>query len=325
MSIKTIAIDAGHGSKTKGKRTPPFKKSVDIDHDGKIDVPKGSQYLEHYANVGVANCLYNELKKRGYKVIKVGWNDENAADDADESLDSRQQKIKKASCDYSISIHFNAYGDGSKFNKVEGTSIYIHSQSPADSRRLAEYNLAELLKGSPQKCRGILTEKLALCNCKTMKTKASILCELAFMTNQKEAQSYMANKDYWEESAKEIANAVDLYCKDDNYEKTDSKGMISLYHTVVSGDTLSKLAKTYHTTIEELTQQNKLKNSNQLKTGQKLLVMKYRIYVTKQGDTLAKLSQSYLGDASRYREIMKLNLLSSNDVLVGQMIKIPVD
>jgi N-acetylmuramoyl-L-alanine amidase len=325
MPAITIAIDAGHGSKTNGKRTPPFTKSVDIDHDGKIDIPKGSRYLEHYANVGVAGYLYTELKKRGYKVIKVGWNDENAADDADVSLDSRQQKIKKASCDYSISIHFNAYGDGEQFNKVEGTTVYIHSQSSSDSRRFAEYVLSELKKGYPQQCRGIHTAKLALCNCKTMKTKASILCEMAFMTNKNEAQAYMANKDFWKESANEIANGVDLYCEDNNSEKADTKGIQKLYHTVVAGDTLSKLANANHTTTEELIRLNKLKNPNQLKVGQKLLLMKYRVYVIQQGDSLAELSQAHLGDALRYHEIMKLNQLSSDDVQIGQIIRIPVD
>ncbi len=320
-----IAIDAGHGSQTKGKRTPPFTKSVDIDHDGKIDIPKGSRYQEHYANVGVADRLYKSLKKRGYEVIKVGWNDENAADDADISLAQRQSKIKKASCDYSISIHFNAYGDGDRFNSVAGTSIYIHAQYPEDSRRLAEYILSEIKKGSDQQNRGIHSAKLALCNCKSMKTKASVLCELAFMTNSKEAQNYMANQDFWEESANEIANAVDHYCNCKNYEERSSKGIQKLYHTVVEGDTLYQLANDNHTTTEELIRLNKLKAPDHLTIGQKLLLMRYRIHVIKQGDSLTKLSKSYLGDASRYQEIMRLNQLSTDDVEVGQIIKVPVD
>lgn len=51
----------------------------------------------------------------------------------------------------------------------------------------------------------------------------------------------------------------------------------------------------------------------------------YRIYVIQQGDSLAELSQTHLGDALRYHEIMNLNQLSSDDVQVGQIIKIPVD
>lgn len=207
-----IAVDAGHGGRTSGKRTPPFTKNIDINNDGKIDVKKGERYREHYANAGVANLLYNQLTARGYDVIKTGWDDANAKNDPDTALSARQDKIRKAKCDYSISIHFNAFGDGRSFNSANGLGIYIHSLHPADSKRLANYTLKELMKGSPQKNRGIHTGKFAMCNCKSLNTKASIICELAFMTNRHEAMDYMANSAYWEECAVEIANAVDRYC-----------------------------------------------------------------------------------------------------------------
>lgn len=210
MAKVKIAVDAGHGSKTAGKRTPPFKKDIDINHDGVIDIKKGTQYREHYANVGVAALLYQELKSRGYDVIKIGWDDTDSTDD-DVPVATRQKQIKKAKCDYSISIHFNAYGDGKAFNSANGVGVYIHDLYPGDSKRLAELALKELLKGTSQKNRGIHSARLALCNCKTMGTKASILCELAFMTNQHEAEMLMANSDFWKESAKQIADAMDKY------------------------------------------------------------------------------------------------------------------
>lgn len=209
-----IAVDAGHGSDTAGKRTPPLKKNIDIDKDAKIDIKKGTQYREHYANAGVANQLYNILKERGYEVIRSGWDDTNSKDDSDISLASRQSLIKKAKCDYSISIHFNAYGDGKGFNEANGVGVYIHKTYPGDSKKLADYALKELIKGSAQKNRGIHTEALAMCNCKALSTKASIICELAFMTNEHEATDFMANSEFWEESAKQIADALDRYCKE---------------------------------------------------------------------------------------------------------------
>lgn len=209
-----IAIDAGHGSNTAGKRTPPFTKAVDINNDGTIDIQKGIQYKEHYANVGVADLLYKKLKSRGYDVIKSGWDDTDSKNDSDTALTSRQNKIKKAKCDYSISIHFNAYGDGRTFNSASGVGVYIHDTYPADSERLAGYVLKELTKGSVQKDRGIHSENLAMCNCKSLATKASVICELAFMTNAHEAMDLMADKTFWEESAVQIADGIDHYCKE---------------------------------------------------------------------------------------------------------------
>ena len=214
MAKIKIAVDAGHGSFTAGKRTPPFKKSVDINSDNKIDIKKGKQYREHYANVGVADYLYKTLSTRGYEVIKTGWDNANSKNDFEASLTSRQKKIKKAGCDYSISIHFNAYGDGDSFNEANGVGVYIHSTYPRDSKRFAEYVINELIKGTSQKNRGIHNAAFAMCNCKSLGTEASIICELAFMTNEHEATDLMANSKFWEESALQIADALDQYCKE---------------------------------------------------------------------------------------------------------------
>ncbi len=325
MAKIKIAIDAGHGSKTAGKRTPPFTQAVDIDKDGKIDVKKGESYHEHYANVGIASLLYHKLKANGYDVIKTGWDDDNAKNDDDTPLSNRQQTIKKNKCDYSVSIHFNAYGSGAAYNSVAGVCIYIHSQYPKESRHLAEYVLQELRKGTSQQNRGIHSDNLAMCNCKTMNTKASILCEIAFMTNEREAQKLMANSDFWEECATEIAKGIERYCNCNNKEEVNSKGVYTLTHTVVAGDTLSKLAKTYNTTVDKLVKLNKLKDPNKISVGQKLILMKYKLYTVKQGDTLSKISQQYLGSAKRYPEIMELNMLADTLIHAEQILKIPVD
>ena len=325
MAKYKIAIDAGHGSKTAGKRTPPLTKNIDINHDGKIDLKKGARYQEHYAAVGIAHRLYTKLKNEGFDVIKSGWNDSNASDDKDTSLTDRQKKIKNAGCDYSISIHFNAYGDGSSFNSANGVSVYIHKEFSGDSRKLAEYVLQELSKGTPQKNRGIQTAQLALCNCKTMQTQASILCEIAFMTNEREAQELMANEKFWEECAAEITTAILRYLDLGTPEKPNTGEILYQYHTVVAGDTLSELAKKYDTTVLRLARLNELENPNVIRVGQKLLIRKYMLYKVKKGDTLSKISKNLLGSANRYEEIKKLSQLSSDTIYVGQMLKIPVE
>lgn len=324
MAKIKIAIDAGHGSKTAGKRTPPLTKNIDINHDGKIDLKKGMQYQEHYAAVGISNRLYYKLKNEGFDVFKSGWNDANAGDDKDLSLSDRQKKIKNAGCDYSVSIHFNAYGDGSSFNSANGVTVYIHSEYSGDSRRLAEYVLQELAKGTPQKNRGIKSDRYAMCNCKSMGTQAAILCEIAFMTNEREAQEMMANENFWEECAVEITSALLRYC-DCGKEKPNTGEILNQYHTVVVGDTLSELATKYDTTVLRLSRLNELENPNEIQVGQKLLIRKYMQYKVKKGDSLSKISQIHLGSANRYNEIMKLNRLTTDTIYVGQLLKLPLE
>ncbi len=210
MAIK-INVDAGHGSNTAGKRTPPFPKAIDIDQDGKIDIKKGEQYREHYANVGVASLLVRELQRCGFATMQTGFEDEDAGNDPDIAVSVRQQAVAKGKCDYSVSIHFNAFGEGESFNSAEGVGVYIHDKNPGASKKLAEKVLKYLTAGTVQKNRGITEASLALCNCKTMSVKAAIIVELAFMTNEREATTMMANKAYWKESAIEICKGLCEY------------------------------------------------------------------------------------------------------------------
>ena len=205
MPIK-INIDAGHGSDTAGKRTPPMPKDIKINN--KLTIKKGEQFREHIANVGVAFLLEQELKRCGFETMRTGWNDDNAFDDPDTPLSDRQRAIALANCDYSVSIHFNAYGDGKTFNSAEGVGIYIHDKYAGQSRKLAEVVLKHLTGGTKQKNRGITAQALAMCNCNNMDVKAAILVELAFMTNLREATELMANEAFWKECAQEIARGV---------------------------------------------------------------------------------------------------------------------
>jgi N-acetylmuramoyl-L-alanine amidase len=206
-----INVDAGHGSFTAGKRTPPMPADLDINKDGKSDIKKGEQYREHYANVGVANLLVKELKRCGYNIMITGFNDDNATDDPDTALSARQAAIVKANCDMSISIHFNAFGDGKNFNTAKGVGIYIHDKHADQSDKLAAVVLKHLAEGTKQTNRGISKQSLAMCNCNAMSVKVAILVELAFMTNEHEATTMMINEAFWKECAQEICRGVCEY------------------------------------------------------------------------------------------------------------------
>lgn len=206
MSSIKIGVDAGHGIDTAGHRTPPMPVDIDFENDGKIDVKKGASIKEHVASVGVCVRLEEELKRNGFTVVRSGWNDADPNNDKDVPLSERQAIIKKAGCKYSVSVHFNAYGDGKSFNSAEGVGTYIHSNPSrvGNSKKLADLVQKQLIKGTEQKNRGVKTAELAMCNCTALGTKASILVELAFMTNRNEAVNLMGNAKFWQECAEEI-------------------------------------------------------------------------------------------------------------------------
>ena len=49
----------------------------------------------------------------------------------------------------------------------------------------------------------------------------------------------------------------------------------------------------------------------------------YRVHTVAHGDTLWKIAAQYLGDGSRYKEIVSLNGLTSNVIYSGMKLKIP--
>ena len=240
-----IALIAGHSSLTAGKRTPPFIRPVDIDKDGTPDVLAGMQYKEHFANVGVSVRLDEALRRCGFQTFKIGWNDANPTDDllADDGtgLAKRQALVRAAGCAISVSTHFNAFGYGATFNEAKGVCTFIHSTPSkcGDSKALATYVQTQLAKGTQQVNRGVLTQALAEANCLVMGTTASILVELAFMTNQYEAESLMANSAFWVESAEEICRGVCQYAKVDYVEPED----IDVKTKVISADMNGKVVQ----------------------------------------------------------------------------------
>lgn len=203
-----IAVDAGHGPNTAGKRTPAILENLDFDLDGKIDAYKGSQIKENTANVGVGNYAVAALERCGFEVYQSGFGT------TDTALTTRQANIKAAGCDYSISIHFNAAGNGTSFNTANGMEVFTHTAASkaANSKALAKTMLANVIKGTPQKNRGVNSQHaFAMCNAAAMGTKGSILLECAFMTNWTEVKTMMASTAYWKETGEEIAKGFCEY------------------------------------------------------------------------------------------------------------------
>ena len=219
-----IAIDAGHGSNTAGKRTP----------DG---------WREHWTNVMCANYFDIAMKRCGFETLKTGWNDTNSKDDADVSLSTRQKQIKSSKCDISVSWHANAYGDGKSFNSAQGIETLIHNNNSKakDSKNLATKVQNHLIKGTRQQDRKVKIASLAMCNCTAMGTKASILIEVGFMTNKYEAE-LIRNDSFCLECAEEAAQGVCEYLGV-NYIKPNGESNTS--STTPSTSTIPVSSKKY--------------------------------------------------------------------------------
>ena len=215
-----VAIDAGHGYNTAGKRSAPFVKKVTHTFDGHtITVKKGEQFREHVANAGVAFYLAKELERCGVEVYKSAWNDFDGTNDvapanSTDDVVARQRAIFAAKCDYSISCHFNAYGDGNTFNSGRGCETLFHTNAAKvkDGKAMAKAIQNELCKVYPeQNNRGIVGgEGWGMCNAAGLNVKAACIVECAFMTNQFEAETYFCNPEAWKKYAVGIAKG---FCK----------------------------------------------------------------------------------------------------------------
>ncbi len=98
------------------------------------------------------------------------------------------------------------------------------------------------------------------------------------------------------------------------------------YYTVKKGDTLYSIAVKNGLTVQELKDLNNL-NSNNLTIGQSLLIKKnpkentnVTAYTVKAGDTLYSIARRY---DTTVNKLTTLNNLSSSNLSIGQIIKIP--
>lgn len=116
----------------------------------------------------------------------------------------------------------------------------------------------------------------------------------------------------------------------ESIDTTETVEPETITYTVQSGDSLYKLAKKYNTTVDSIKQINKLDN-NLLSIGQKLIIptslqeeqttQNYFTHKVVSGDSLYSIAKKY---NTTVDSIKQLNNLTSNLLMIGQEIKIPL-
>jgi len=179
----------------------------------------------------------------------------------------------------------------------------------------------------------------------------SILVETGFITNPSEERKLKSSR-YQEKLATAIHTAINKYLQQTPYRSsasytnprqlTVSKPSTSTYtslvrpsfHKVIRGDSLSKIAQRYGTSVALLKRLNGL-NSNTAVLGQRLKLpngafasavtasnvsTNPAVYIVGRGDSLSKISAKY---NVTIRSLRRFNNLSKDTVFIGQKIKIP--
>ncbi|MCR1897831.1 N-acetylmuramoyl-L-alanine amidase [Irregularibacter muris] len=181
-----IAIDAGHGLNTAGKRTPDGMKEFEF-------------------NVKVAEYLKNELMK--YENVNVLFVHDPTGK-RDVPLSERTKKANDWKADLYLSLHANAFGNGG-WNTAGGTETYIHPITPQRTKDIANIIHGEIIKATGLRNRGVKTADFQVLRGTNM---SAVLVEHAFMTNKEEAKLLKDDK-FRKDCAKSHATAIASYYK----------------------------------------------------------------------------------------------------------------
>lgn len=194
MRFLTI-LDGGHGLETQGKRTPIF--------------PDGTLLKENEFNDDVVMRVYNKLNK--VESMDVAF---TAEENYDVPLNTRVIRANRAWAEHQeqfgkenskcilISVHANAYGNGTTFNTAKGIETYC-CPTPPSERVLAETIHKHLKGGTTQVDRGVQE----ICFAILKGNMTSCLVECAFMTNLDEA-NLLKQEAFRQECADEIVAGI---------------------------------------------------------------------------------------------------------------------
>lgn len=215
-------------------------------HGGSDVGAVGNGYKEADLTIELRDLVNKYLLKLGIKAV-IDDNKNALA----QTIRFFQNKVSKDSI--LIDIHWNSLNE-----KSTGTEVLIPAQ-PTEFEKNIATDLSKVIADTLKiKNRGVKTElQSARGRLGWMRlTGENILIETCFISNPNDMKSYQENK---EKLAENIAIVLVNYVLEENI------------YTVKSGDTLSKIATQFRTTITKIKKDNSL-TSDLIKVGQKLKI-----------------------------------------------------
>jgi N-acetylmuramoyl-L-alanine amidase len=175
-----VALDAGHGYDTPGKRTP----------DGSM-----KEYEFNRATAyKVKQILENEYE--GVEIL-ITFRDSH-----DVPLRQRTDWANAWKADVFVSIHANAAGSG--WSSAEGIETFVYKTRPKEAVQLATHVQNHLIRETGRKNRGVKAADFHVLRETKM---TAILCECGFMTNKEEA-SLLKSDSYRKKCAEAIVQGL---------------------------------------------------------------------------------------------------------------------
>ncbi|MFJ8245160.1 N-acetylmuramoyl-L-alanine amidase [Peribacillus asahii] len=231
-----------------------IKIFIDPGHGGKDPGAVGNGLIEKDLTLKIAERVKELLA--AYENVEVKM---SRTGDTYPSLSDRTNAANTWGADFFLSIHINAGGGA-------GYEDFAYTGS---SKSIAYQNVihAEIMNQIDMKDRGKKQGNLHVLRESDM---PAILTECGFIDNKDDAAK-LKDDDFIEKLAVGHVNGL---VKAFGLKKQDAVKIASTkkYHVVVKGDTASKLAKKYDTTIAKIKSLNKLDDEYTIKIGQKLRV-----------------------------------------------------
>ena len=287
---------------------------VDSGHGGSDPGAISGNLQEKDFTLQAANYMTKRLQELGIPVVSVKTTDEDI---------SRAERLKRTNQAFNgdpnailISNHINSGGG-------EGAEIIYALRNNDTLASMALENIGE----AGQKMRKIYQRRLPENPSKDYyyiiretEPMQSLLVEYGFIDNKSDQKKLQENlNDYVEAVVKAIADYGGY-----TYIPPGMSTENNIY-TVVKGDTLSKIASEFNTTVAELKRLNNL-TTDLLQIGQKLFIPittgtpNYNTYTVQKGDTLYAIAKMY--DIT-VDELKRLNNITGNNLYIGQQLIVP--
>ncbi|MVX66576.1 LysM peptidoglycan-binding domain-containing protein [Clostridium chromiireducens] len=234
--------------------------AIDFGHNVNFDIGAVGIRKEDELNKLVGETLIEKFRGAGINVVNCTPSNATSLYD---SLNQRCIVANNSNADFFISIHHNAGGG-------EGAEVLCYDSGIAEE--VGNIILSQLANIGI-KDRGVkIRRDLFIINRTRMK---AILVECAFVDSELD----MSNYDYNKVSGaifQGVCNKFGIGVNSDGIDNinTNSNGseIGEVYHTVVNGESLSRMSNRYDVSMQRLVDMNDIKDKNLIFVGQKIRI-----------------------------------------------------